>query len=483
MSDVDVLFRTYPARISAVEALLEAAKPRSAQADALRRTADALDEAGPLYGRASTAAVYSAFAELMRIAAMLVDWRESTLTAGVDAQRFLISAHERHKLWCTEYANMAAVSGLVSASEPIASVTSIDEIGNICENLARLPLPVGVFADEIPSYQQATSKEDEAEAPKPAELAVAFIRFSADGAPADELHFLAPNVMHDLDVEIRVSYWPDGAAVLRLYPVSIEPRSSYELSTFEFPRPSGEPPYYLSQKGRALLKVPQALHASPYEFRYAAAFDIEPAEPAIVVGQRNLRFESYDPTLAPMTGYRDIDEKLMRIRDQLRKSLVAPEDVKNTLLVLKCLGNLAGRALQDALLKEATKEKDFQTQGRDELRRAPYIGEELEEHPASSGGITDLSFRRIRIELKYDDAAPLEVKDCVRFLGQTAMYATGSGKRVGVLCVLDNSAKPNGPFPAADGIELLQHPVQTGSVLVATVLIQGNLPLPSALSR
>jgi len=85
---------------------------------------------------------------------------------------------------------------------------------------------------------------------------------------------------------------------------------------------------------------------------------------------------------------------------------VAPEDVKNTLVVLQCLGNLAGRALQDALFKGATEEKDFQAQGRDELRRSPTVGEELEEHPASSGGITDLSFRRIRIELKYDDRAP-----------------------------------------------------------------------------
>ena len=483
MSDADVLSRTYPTRISAVEALLEASKPRSAHADVVRQMADALDEAGPLYGRASTAAVYSAFAELMRIAAMLVDWREATLTAGVDAQRFLVGARERYKLWCAEYANTSAVLSLVSASAPIASATGIDEVGSICESLARLPLPVGIFADEIPSYWRGRSKEEESEAPKPPELAVAFIRFTADGAPADEVHVLTPNVLHDLDVEIRVSYWPEGAIALRLYPVSIEPRSSYEISTFEFQRPPGDPPYHLSQKGRALLKVPQALHASPYEFRYSAAFDIEPAEPVIVVGQRNLRIEGYDPALAPMTGYREIDEKLMRVRDQLRKGLVAPEDVTNTLLILRCLGNLAGRALQDALFKGATAEKDFQARGRDELRRAPYIGEELEEHPASSGGVTDLSFRRIRIELKYDAAAPLQVKDCARFLGQTAMYATGSGKRVGVLCVLDNSPKPNGPFPAADGIELLQHPVQTGSVLVATVLIQGNLPLPSSLSR
>jgi hypothetical protein len=415
---------------------------------------------------------------------MLVEWRNAALTAAVDAQRFLVSAKERHKLWRAEYEKMPAVSGLISASMPIESVDSIDQVGGVCTGIARVPLPIGVFADEIPSYLRTREAEErETEPRKPPELAVAFIRFSADGEPANEVHFLAPNVMHDLDVEIRVSRWPDGARVLRLYPVSVEPTSCYEFSTFEFQRPPGNPPYHLRQKGRAVLKVPQALQASPYEFRYAAAFDIEPSETVMVVGQRNLRIEGYDPALSPMTGYREIDDKIMRIRDQLRKSLVLPEDVKNTLVVLKCLGNVAGRALQDSLFKDSTRESDFQAQGRDELRRAPYIGEELEEHPASSGGITDLSFRRIRIELKYGDEAPLAVKDCTRFLGQTAMYATGSGKRVGILCVLDNSPKPDGPFPAADGIELLEHAVQTGSVYVVTVLIQGNIPLPSALSR
>jgi hypothetical protein len=478
MNDVDVLSQTYPARISAVEALLEAAGPRSANAEALRGTADALDDAGPLYGRASTAAVYGAFAELLRMAAMLVDWRHARLTAAADAERFLVSAKERYKLWLAEYEQLPAICSLVSAGKAIASVSSIEHVTHICDCLARVPLPIGIFADEVPTYQRGrSSEEQEAVPPAPVELAVAFISFSADGEPANEVHFLAPNVLHDLDVEIRVSRWPDGAKVLKLYPVSVEPPSSYEFSTLEFARPAGKPPYHLRQKGRALLKVPQALQASPYEFRYSAGFDIEPSEAVMVVGQRNLRIEGYDPALAPMSGYREIDEKLMRIRDQLRRSLVAPDDLKSTLLILKCLGNLAGRSLQDALFKDCTREDDFQALGRNELRRAPYIGEELEEHPASSGGITDLSFRRIRIELKYEGAKILAVSDCIRFLGQTAMYAVGTGKRVGILCVLDNSPKSSAPFPAPDGIEILEHPVQTGSVYVVTVLIQGNLPV------
>jgi hypothetical protein len=484
MNDVDVLSQTYPARIRAVEALLEAANPRSVNADSLRLACEALDAASPLYGRASTAVVYAAFAELVRIAAMLVDWRNATLNAVVDTQRFIVGAKERQKLWRAEYEQLPSVKSLIEASSAIESIQTIDQIGNVCEIIARVPLPVGVFADEIPSYWRAkASGSTEDEIQEPTELSVAFLRFSADGTPANEVHFLAPNQMHDLDVEVRVSRWPEGARLLRLSPVSVEPASTYEFPTFEFPKPLGDPPYQLSQKGRAVLKVPQALQARPYEFRYTASFDLKPTDPVMVVGQRNLRIEAFDLGQSPITGYREIDEKLVQIRDRLRKVLIRPKDLDSVLLVLACLGNLAGRALQGSLFEAATSEADFQIYAWNELKRKPEIGAELEAHPESAGGVTDLSFHGIRIELKYDDTSPLGLPDCMRFLGQTAMYAVGTGKHVGVLCVLDNSPKSSTPFPAADGIEIIDHPVQTGLVYVVTILIQGNLPLPSALSR
>jgi hypothetical protein len=484
MSDVDVFSRTYPARISAFQALLEATRPRGGSGDSLRQASNALDEAGPLFGRASTAVVYAAFAELLRIAGMLVDWRSATLDAAVEAQRFLVSAKERLKLWRADYEIVASVKALIEASAAIESIQAIDQVGGVCESIARVPLPIGVFAEEIPSYWRNREEEQrETEAPERPELAVAFLRFSADGRPADEVHFLTPNQMHDLDVEVRVSRWPDGAKALRLSPVSVEPASSYDFPTFEFPRPTGEQPYTLTQKGRAILRVPQALQARPYEFRYTATFDPRLDEAVIVIGQRNLRIEGLDLSRSPITGYQDIDAKLMSIRDRLRKSLITPTDLDSLLLVLARLGNLAGRALQSALFRAATDEPAFQEHAREELRRDPMIGAELEEHPHSAGGITDLSFRGIRIELKYADEAPLTLADCARFWSQTAMYAVGTGKRVGVLCVLDNSRKSSSPFPAADGIEILDDPAHPGQLYVVTILMQGGLPRPSDLSR
>jgi len=111
----------------------------------------------------------------------------------------------------------------------------------------------------------------------------------------------------------------------------------------------------------------------------------------------------------------------------------------------------------------------------------PEIGPRLEEHPRAAGGETDLSFERIRIELKSANDRPLRLADCQQFVGQTSSYAAGSDKRVGVLCVLDGSRKIEQPFPADEGIGILK--TEDDAVAVVTLLIQGNLARPSDLSR
>ncbi len=309
---------------------------------------------------------------------------------------------------------------------------------------------------------------------------MAFIRFNIDGQPADDTHFLTPKETHDLEIEVRISRWPDEAQYLCLAPVTIEARSTHDFPTFHFPRPADDPPYQLRDRGRAALLVAQGLRAQPFEFRYAATF--EPAgveQPIAVVGHRNLRLDGID---RPITGYNGIDRRLLEIRDSLRqRPLVTPEDVTNTLTLLAALGNLAGQAVQDHLFPEPLDEAAFQAHVRSYLRQRPEIGSKLEEHPRAGAGETDLSFERIRLELKSENDRPLRVTDCQRFVGQTSSYAAGSDKRVAVLCALDGSRKVEQPFPAEEGIGILK--TEDDAIAVVTVLIQGNLARPSDLSR
>lgn len=249
---------------------------------------------------------------------------------------------------------------------------------------------------------------------------------------------------------------------------------------FRFTQPIGEPPYVFSDRGRAVLHVPQAVRAQPFEFRYAAEFEPRGAEkPVAVVGHRTLRIESSD---RPTSGYDGIDRRILEIRDTLRRRpLVALDDVTNAVVLLAALGNLAGQAVQDHPFPEPINEADFQKLIRRELRRFPDIGSKLEEHPRAAGGTTDLSFECLRIELKSENRSTLRLADCEQYVGQTSSYTAGSDKRVGFLCVLNGSEKTEPPFPPEDGIGILT--TNDSAVAVVTILMQGNLRRPSDLSR
>jgi hypothetical protein len=135
------------------------------------------------------------------------------------------------------------------------------------------------------------------------------------------------------------------------------------------------------------------------------------------------------------------------------------------------------------LYTDVVSETDFQNRIRSFLRSQPVIGASLEEHPRAGGGITDLSFRGIRLELKSESKRSMVLEDCQQFVGQAASYAVASGKRIAVLCVLDCSKKDRAPFPTEDGLGILMDQQGSSTTFVITVLLQGNLTRPSNLSR
>lgn len=49
--------------------------------------------------------------------------------------------------------------------------------------------------------------------------------------------------------------------------------------------------------------------------------------------------------------------------------------------------------------------------------------------------------------LKYEKQAVLSPEDCDRFVEQTLSHVVGTGKRIGLLTVLDNSPKAAALFP------------------------------------
>jgi hypothetical protein len=482
----EILSAAFAARIEIVEALREVALGGETTTARLRAAAKELDCASGLYGDAAMARTYQALAELSTCITFLAEWRQAVLTAGIEAQRFLTAAHERATAWCAEFGTEACFGTLAPVAQQIASVKSVSEVATAAASLAVVPLPVGLYSAEGSGRRGSRLPDDGGEAsPKPVELSVAFIKFTIDGKPLAETHYLSPGEMHNLDIEVRVSRWPAGATALILEPVTIEHPDAYKMPVFSLPAPSGAGPHQLKQQGRAAITIPNHFNARPYEFKYLARFEPQGSEqPVETIGQRTLMLEGTDLARQPLTGYQHIDRKLIEIRDTLRVSPhMIQQELTDALTLAFPLANLAAQSVQDNVFPSPIGEDAFQKHVRSFLRSHPMIGAALEEHPHASRGITDLSFRGVRLELKSEQVNALALADCQRFAPQAASYAVGSGKRLALLCVLDGSPKLKPPFPVEDGFTVFIHQTTETPVYVLTILIQGNLAKPSDFSR
>ncbi|ABR91930.1 Hypothetical protein mma_1005 [Janthinobacterium sp. Marseille] len=473
---------SFPRRREIVEALWAISREEPSSHD-LKKIAIDLDSLSLCFSSTAAANSFAALAGLARIIDALVQWRAAVLEALPDAERFLRSARERHTLWLTEYQSKPAVEGLIAAANLIPSISSISEVASIAQSVVKVPLPLGIFEVEgrpswIPEVHGPERPKEE-----PVELTVAFLKFQIDGRPTIELQHLAPGEVHDLEIEVRVSRWPTEQEELRLTPISVEPKSTYDFPTFSFTRPSGDAPYTMHQRGRAIVLLPQGMHARPFEFKYMAEFLPERGEqPVAIVGHRTLLIEGTDVSKFQVCGYPVLDRRLFEIRDALRRrGGVAQEETTDTLLLLAPLCNLAGRAVQDAEFSGKWNEADFQTHVRSELRRNALIGSQLDEHAYGGGGITDLSLHGIPIELKALSSLITTVDECERYFAQTASYAVAKGKRTAILCVLDFSEKNTSSRSLDSLLDLRVH--ADSGVAICVLVIQGNLAKPSALSR
>ena len=179
----EILSAAYTARIEVVEALQEVALGSDATSARLRAAAENLDATSGLYGDAPTARTYVALAELATCVT-LAEWREAVLSAGADAQQFLIAAQERAATLAGSFDADRSFGSLATVTEQMMSLKSVSEVANVAASLAAIPLPVGLYSAEGSSRRSPRIPDEGGEVQaKPVELSVAFIKFTIDGSP------------------------------------------------------------------------------------------------------------------------------------------------------------------------------------------------------------------------------------------------------------------------------------------------------------
>ena len=475
-----IVDQVFSSRSDGVEAL--AAPLDRSSAGRMRNAAQQASDTSAAFGRAPAAADWSAFAKALEIAACLADWHNAAYTAEPDGDRHVRAAQLQFEALTAAPDLSAFGQSLVDRLFSVRGTISVAAVNEVLADLATLKMPVGFVAKPVPVQPPHTAKGRPA---RPDHLSAAFLEFKIDGREADTIHALRPQQLHDLSLTIRVSRWPEGATSLAITPISLEPQRIWDLPRFDFLPPTGPPPYIIERRERMILFASQGINARPLEFIYTAEFQPPNRDRAVLVaGQRALRLDGADPTQDPISGWRDIDAKILAIRNELRLTpLVHEDDLGNLLTLLVPIGALMGDAAFEGRYPQPIDEATFQIEFRRALRSKPSIGSALQDQTNVAGGRVDLSFGNIAIELKSERSVRLAPHDCGRFSKQAASYAVGRGSRLALLCILDCSSKTEVGFPVDDGIFV--QTVETGAspVLVVTCLIQGGLAKPSSFSR
>lgn len=486
--NLEIFHQAFSSRIKAAEALDGALKDSPHDLEQLKQACLDLEATISMFGQGDVEDQYRAYQTAITIFILLAEWKHAIRNAETDAQRFLNSA----KLRASEVdksLSFAVDKRLNKFLDQVENLKSVDELITLQGQLKQWTLPLLLFANllnqgfgglRVPASTSANIEE-----PEKLETTVAFLKFDIDGEPAKHWNYLKPGTSYDLTVEVRVSNWPEGANVLLLTPVTIDIREQGWLPDFKFEKPKGDGPFVLSGTGRAILEVAHSFGSRPYEFLYAAEFDdTSNCRNIAIIGHRRLLLEGSDVASNPLTGFSNIDRHLLKIRDNLRSFPgLHSDDIANTMIVLGGLGNIVGQALKAGLFESGTLEKQFQNKAAEMLRNRGDIGEHLQSHIEAAGGITDLTFRDIPIELKVENIKVLFPNDFSKFFDQTAAYAIGLGKQIGVLSVLEASPKSGPVGNIEDDIKTFVHQTGKSQIVIVVVVVRGGFPKPSSYSR
>ncbi|MGH9025172.1 MAG: hypothetical protein ACRDWD_03505 [Acidimicrobiia bacterium] len=298
---------------------------------------------------------------------------------------------------------------------------------------------------------------------------------------------LQPGALHHLEVEARITEWPEVADALEITFMSVHPRDFLYVSDVRFTqdaltqqfeirlagaRPPGDPPLELTARASFLGA------GGPFDARLA--------------GNTTLEILTFDAGTAAPVNIPTAALRLQQMMGELSNALpqLSVDDHRDARLLLEGVVTFAHTVLDDRLgQQEEIDEAWFQRELRFFLQANPQIGARLGERVGRAGGTTDLVLGNIVLELKVEKESSISLTTaCSRYGAQATQYGSAGDSQVSLLAVLDASPKrapagvmgnemgwaypdvasgPNPPFPS----------------LVGVVVVRAGFPRPSDFSR
>jgi hypothetical protein len=425
-------------------------------------------------------------------------WVQDSLVGEASSERHLKASRLKAVLASERLPHERFPTSASAAQEVVEAISAAREFGDVkdvAELLSKVPTPVFYMADTSGRPADLFSESSEADGGTDGPFVVK-VMFEIDGRPWSTPQLLRANSIYDLDVKVTISEWPEGSDELVLDYVSTLAPEHYRIGLPKIVRPDDINKREFDLKGNAEFPVPQNVFSSPLNVLVRATFSSSSGRddvPATVVGYNELSAKVSDGARTPLlSGYRSIDQRTAEILEEVDRELsdLDPGHRDDFIDALSGVANYLGVCLQQAKYKQgiSVSESQFQEDLLYHLRTR--LGEDVQEAPKQGGGPTDVQYRSVNVELKVEKKTADRRKIVEKYLSQPSQYSAAGGAQLGILCVLDLTDKRKPPANPRNQITLETPPVHgfdsAGTqypTKVATIIIDGNLRLPSSYSR
>lgn len=456
-------------------------RPLRLRANDLDTAADLTAAAAADHDSGTTARAWRGYSAALSALAHVAKWDAATIAAEVDSDRHLRAARRVAQLAAeqltTEHPAHAQIAAVLADLE-VAASTGDGETAAAALAHAALPSPL-ITAEAPPRLRESMV----ANADTPIPRAVCLV--SLDGIPLVAPAVVRVGAVHALTLTARVLDWPPDKPELVLRPITVWPPSAAEATEVRLARPAETTHGTWEAEGvsRVVLNAADA-SGQPLTFTITAELLGAEQQPIPVLGYESFALRPYDPILDVVTGVPVVDGRLRELFDEVRSG-VPDDELAAFARLMSATCRAAVRIQADNIFRNGTKvpEESFQSEMQTRLGMAPELEGRLR-RTQQAGGITDLVHDDIVLELKVENERTVTPEVASLRIGQPLQYASGAGKQLSMLCILDMSEKdtPVGVLanflyllrPAAQDVEHTAHQSWVG-----VVVIGGNLPVPS----
>ena len=364
---------------------------------------------------------------------------------------------------------------------------------NLRALLATIPLPTVYWSAEQ-SPRRFGELRDEPVARRKAMLRVIVF---LDQQPVASPQFLSQGVLYQLMLRLRGLEWPENAVRLRLDLNTTCPSEVYSVSEFSMDSPttiSGEE-FEGNLTGQIIFNAKQSSVLDDLVFTVHAAFETDEGHltEIPVIGHNELRVKVVDyPNWVPTAGNSLLDQRIVELVENLIKECPGVQhELPDLFPMLQALGRVCAVYAQEAVFKGRAdvSERQFQETVLHDLR-IRLDASDVQEHPQQAGGITDIRFRGVIVELKVEDENGEREHMAQKYARQATQYAGVEARQVSVLLILDLTEKANPPGDIKNDIFLADVPTHGAGDTPApypskafVFVVNGNTRNPSSYSR